>query len=91
MSPSEMASGATTKNHPRKLLVCKWSTSEPCSPRRGLLRSHALRRTEVKADDTLAHQRYAEQMRLIVELLTARFRPDAVNLLMAHTHLDGAV
>jgi exonuclease SbcD len=46
---------------------------------------------ELAADDTLAHQRYAEQMRLIVELLTARFRADAVNLLMAHTHLDGAV
>src|SRR5262249_46890942 len=27
----------------------------------------------------------------IVELLTARFRPDSINLLMAHTHLDGAV
>jgi exonuclease SbcD len=46
---------------------------------------------ELAADDTLAHQRYAEQMGRIVELLTARFRPDAVNLLMAHTHLDGAV
>jgi DNA repair protein SbcD/Mre11 len=46
---------------------------------------------ELAADDTLAYQRYAEQMGRIVELLTARFRPDAVNLLMAHTHLDGAV
>jgi exonuclease SbcD len=46
---------------------------------------------ELAEDDTLAHQRYAEQMRRIVQLLTARFRPGAINLLMAHTHLDGAV
>jgi exonuclease SbcD len=43
------------------------------------------------SDDTTAHQRYAEGMRRIVELLTVRFRSDSVNLLMAHTHLDGAV
>jgi DNA repair protein SbcD/Mre11 len=46
---------------------------------------------DVATDDTLAHQRYAEGMRRIVELLTARFRSDSINLLMAHTHLDGAV
>jgi exonuclease SbcD len=47
--------------------------------------------TEMASDDTTAHQRYAEGMRRIVELLTAKFRSDSVNLLMAHTHLDGAV
>lgn len=47
--------------------------------------------TEIAGDDTIAHQRYADGMRHIVELLTARFRADSVNLLMAHTHLDGAV
>jgi exonuclease SbcD len=46
---------------------------------------------ELAADDTLAHQRYAEQMRAIVEQLANRFRPGAVNLLMAHTHLDPAL
>jgi exonuclease SbcD len=46
---------------------------------------------EMASDDTTAHQRYAEGMRRIVELLTARFRADSINILMAHTHLDGAV
>jgi exonuclease SbcD len=46
---------------------------------------------EMAASDTHAHQRYAEGMRGIIGHLTTRFRPDAVNLLMAHTHLDGAV
>jgi DNA repair protein SbcD/Mre11 len=46
---------------------------------------------EMASDDTTAHQRYAEGMRQIVELLTTRFRPDSINILMAHTHLDGAL
>ena len=46
--------------------------------------------SEIAVDDTTAHQRYAEGLRSIVELLTARFRADSINLLMAHTHLDGA-
>jgi DNA repair protein SbcD/Mre11 len=46
---------------------------------------------QLVGDDTVAYQRYAEGMRRIVELLTARFRVDSVNVLMAHTHLDGAV
>jgi exonuclease SbcD len=41
--------------------------------------------------DTEAHQRYAEGMRGMIGHLTTRFRPDAVNLLLAHTHLDAAV
>jgi exonuclease SbcD len=47
--------------------------------------------TEMSSDDTAAHQRYAEGMRRIIEVLTTRFRPDSINVLMAHTHLDGAV
>jgi exonuclease SbcD len=46
---------------------------------------------ELAADDTRAHQRYAEQMRAIVQHLSTRFRSDAVNLAMAHTHLDNAL
>ena len=46
---------------------------------------------EIAGDDTSAYQRYAEGMRCIIELLTARFRADSINVLMAHTHLDGAV
>ena len=47
--------------------------------------------TEMADDDTTAHQRYAEGIRRIVDLLTVRFRADSINVLMAHTHLDGAV
>jgi exonuclease SbcD len=46
---------------------------------------------ELASDDTIAHQRYAEGMRRIIDLLTARFRPDYINVLMAHAHLDGAM
>ena len=46
---------------------------------------------EMASDDTTAYQRYAEGMRRIVELLTGRFHSNSINLLMAHTHLDGAV
>lgn len=45
---------------------------------------------ELAADETQARQRYADGMRRIVEHLATSFRADAVNLLMAHTHLDGA-
>ena len=41
--------------------------------------------------DTHARQRYATTMQAMLERLTAWFRADAVNLVMAHTHLDGAV
>lgn len=46
---------------------------------------------QLAADDTAAMQGYADRLRKIVELCTGRFRPDAVNLLCLHTHLDGAV
>jgi exonuclease SbcD len=41
--------------------------------------------------DMQAHQLYAEGMRGMIEHLSARFRRDAVNLLLSHTHLDAAV
>ena len=40
--------------------------------------------------DTTARQRYADGLRDIVKNVTAGFRRDAVNLLMLHTHLEGA-
>jgi exonuclease SbcD len=46
---------------------------------------------ELAGDDTLAMQRYADKLGRIVQLLCARFRQDTVNLLLAHTHLDGAL
>ena len=46
---------------------------------------------ELAADDTRAHQRYADGLSGIVAHLAAHFRPNSVNLLMAHTHLDGAL
>jgi exonuclease SbcD len=46
---------------------------------------------QIAEGDTQAHQRYAEGMRGMIGHLTTRFRPDAVNLLLAHTHLDAAV
>ncbi len=45
---------------------------------------------ELAVDETAARQRYADWMKLIVDNLRRSFRRDAVNLLMAHTHLDGA-
>ena len=41
-------------------------------------------------DDTVAYQRYADGVRALVTHLTTAFEDDAVNLLIAHTHLDGA-
>jgi exonuclease SbcD len=46
---------------------------------------------QMAADDTAAKQRYAEGLAAIVAHVTAPFRADAVNLLMLHTHLVGAV
>jgi exonuclease SbcD len=45
---------------------------------------------ELAADETAARQRYADWMKLMVDSLRGGFRGDAINLLMAHTHLDGA-
>ena len=46
---------------------------------------------EMAADETVARQVYADGMRHMVDNLCGRFRADTVNLLMAHTHLDGAL
>lgn len=45
---------------------------------------------EAADDETLVRQRYDDGMRRIVAALTARFRGDTVNLLMAHAHVQGA-
>jgi DNA repair protein SbcD/Mre11 len=45
---------------------------------------------ELAADETAARQRYADWMKLMVDNLRVGFRSDAINLLIAHTHLDGA-
>ncbi|GIW42259.1 MAG: nuclease SbcCD subunit D [Candidatus Binatia bacterium] len=46
---------------------------------------------ELARDETLAKQRYADGFRRMVEALSAEFRADTVNLLVCHTHLEGAV
>jgi exonuclease SbcD len=46
---------------------------------------------QVAEDDTRARQRYASLLQAIFAHLAAGFRTDAVNLVMAHTHLDGVV
>lgn len=46
---------------------------------------------EMAESDTVARQRYADSFRQIVGHLCRRFRADSVNLVVAHTHLDGAV
>jgi exonuclease SbcD len=46
---------------------------------------------DLAGDETAAKARYAEMFRRAVQDLSAGFRRDTVNLLLAHTHLDGAV
>jgi|FaiFalDrversion2_1042247.scaffolds.fasta_scaffold00757_3 exonuclease SbcD len=46
---------------------------------------------DLAGTDTEAHQRYAHQLQRMVDHLGRRFRADAVNLLVAHTFLEGAV
>lgn len=45
---------------------------------------------ELAEGETLAKQRYSDALRDIVEDLSRSFRSDAVNLLVSHTHIDGA-
>jgi exonuclease SbcD len=45
---------------------------------------------ELAGDETLARQTYAESVARLVAHLSAQFRADVVNLMVAHTHLDGA-
>ncbi|MGH9887770.1 MAG: metallophosphoesterase family protein, partial [bacterium] len=46
---------------------------------------------DLAESDTTSKQRYADGMRAMVKNVTAGFRADAVNLLMLHTHLEGAL
>ncbi len=46
---------------------------------------------ELAGEDVSARSRYAAMFRQAAARLSASFRPDAVNLLTAHTHVQGAV
>jgi DNA repair protein SbcD/Mre11 len=46
---------------------------------------------DLAGEEVLARRQYARMFELAVQDLCAPFRPDAVNLLMAHTHLEGAL
>jgi DNA repair protein SbcD/Mre11 len=46
---------------------------------------------ELAAGETEARQRYADSLKAVVEHLAARFRADSVNLVVAHTHIEGAI
>ncbi len=50
-----------------------------------------LRALDLEGADTQAYQKYARSVQHLVQLLTAHFRPDAVNLLVAHVFVEGAV
>ncbi len=41
--------------------------------------------------EAVANEAYADRLAAVIEGLCERFRPDAVNLLCLHTHLEGAV
>lgn len=45
---------------------------------------------ELGQSETLAKQRYSDALRDMVRDLSRGFRSDAVNLLVSHTHIDGA-
>jgi exonuclease SbcD len=57
----------------------------PFAPPRGFVSA-----LELAHGDTEARQRYADSLKAVVDHLCASFRPDAVNLLVAHTHVEGA-
>ncbi|MBM3463499.1 MAG: exonuclease SbcCD subunit D [Armatimonadetes bacterium] len=46
---------------------------------------------ELAGDDTAVKQKYAHFMQRLADNLAGGFGKDTVNLMMAHTHLDGAV
>jgi DNA repair protein SbcD/Mre11 len=46
---------------------------------------------DVTADASVAAQKYADGMQRILEHLAGGFRPDAIRLIVAHTHLANAV
>lgn len=45
---------------------------------------------QLAADETAARQAYGSCFARVLEVFASRFRPDAVNLLLAHTDVDGA-
>jgi exonuclease SbcD len=45
---------------------------------------------ELAEGETRPHQRYADGLKQVVANVTGAFRQDAVNVLMLHTHVDGA-
>ncbi len=50
-----------------------------------------MRASQFVADETKSYVGYASAFENMVKALRTSFRPDAVNILMAHTHLEGAV
>lgn len=46
---------------------------------------------DLAGDEASSRSKYARMFQLAVQNLSEPFQPDAVNLLMAHAHLDGAV
>jgi exonuclease SbcD len=46
---------------------------------------------ELAGDEAAARSRYARMFQLAIQDLCAGYRTDTVNVLMAHTHLDGAL
>lgn len=46
---------------------------------------------DIAGEEASARSRYARMFEHAVQDLCSAFRPDAVNLLMAHTHIEGAV
>ena len=45
---------------------------------------------EIVTDESGARQHYARWMKQLIGHLSAKFCPDAINLLIAHAHIDGA-
>jgi exonuclease SbcD len=46
---------------------------------------------ELAASETEARQKYADSLKAVADHLAERFRVDTVNLVVAHTHLEGAI
>jgi DNA repair protein SbcD/Mre11 len=46
---------------------------------------------DIAGEEASAHYKYARMFDRAVQDLRGAFRPDAVNILMAHTHIEGAV
>lgn len=50
-----------------------------------------VRALDLGEGEVIIHQKYADTLRRLIQQLCARFRDDAVNLLVAHAFLEGAV